>query len=98
MANFVELKGPSVIYNWLKESAWTVWKRLAPAAIFPSPIGSVFPDKIPIVCFEIIIPNGDQDQSNDSVVGNLSPGTSRNIFHFMLLATKVLSQITVAST
>lgn len=36
-AEFVELEGPSVVYNFMQESAWTVWKRLAAGLVFESP-------------------------------------------------------------
>jgi hypothetical protein len=36
-AEFVELEGPSVVYNFMEESAWAVWKRLAAEVIFVSP-------------------------------------------------------------
>jgi hypothetical protein len=36
-AEFVELEGPSVVYNSMEESAWAVWKRLAAEVIFVSP-------------------------------------------------------------
>jgi hypothetical protein len=38
-SEFVELEGPSVIYNLLKGSAWAVWKRLAAEVVFESPNG-----------------------------------------------------------
>ena len=38
-AEFVELEGPSVVYNPLEELAWAVWKRLAAEVVFESPNG-----------------------------------------------------------
>ena len=37
LAEFVELEGPSVVYNSMEESAWAVWKRLAAEVVFVSP-------------------------------------------------------------
>jgi hypothetical protein len=42
-AEFVELEGPSVLYNSMEESAWAVWKRLAAEVIFVSPNGIDIP-------------------------------------------------------
>ena len=38
-AEFVELEGPSVVYNSMEESAWAIWKRLAARVAFESPNG-----------------------------------------------------------
>ena len=42
-AEFVELEGPSVVYNSMEESAWAVWKRLAAGVVFVSPNGISIP-------------------------------------------------------
>ena len=42
-AEFVELEGPSVVYNFLEESAWAVWKRRAAEVVFVSPNGIPIP-------------------------------------------------------
>ena len=38
-AEFMELEGPSVVYNSMEESARAIWKRLAARVIFESPNG-----------------------------------------------------------
>ena len=43
LAEFVELEGPSVVYNFMEESAWAVWKRLAAEVVFVSPNGIHIP-------------------------------------------------------
>jgi hypothetical protein len=42
-AEFVELESPSVVYNFMQESAWAVWKRLAAGVVFESPNGIPIP-------------------------------------------------------
>jgi hypothetical protein len=43
----VELEGPSVVYNFMQESAWAVWKRLAAGVVFESPDGIHMPSSRP---------------------------------------------------
>jgi hypothetical protein len=42
-AEFVELEGPSVVYNSMEESASAVWKRLAAEVVFVSSNGIHIP-------------------------------------------------------
>ena len=46
-AEFVQLEGPSVVYNFMQESAWAVWKRLAAGVVFESPYGIHMPSSRP---------------------------------------------------